>query len=159
MSAEIAVLVGFLLFCGILVWKGVPGMIGGLLDKRAAGIQAQLDEAREAREEAQTLLAKIERETADSQQEADKIVERARADATRAAEQAKLDLEESIARKLKSAEERINQVEAAATREVRDAASAAAVAAASEVMGQKIDGSKSGSLIDEGISKVASQFH
>ena len=36
---------------------------------------------------------------------------------------------------------------------------AAAVAAASEVLGQKIDASKSGSLIDEGIAKVSSQFH
>jgi len=159
MSAELAVLVSFLLFIGAMFWFRVPDMIGGMLDKRAEGIQAQLDEAREAREEAQTLLAKIERETADSQKEADKIIERARADAERASEQAKLDLEESIARKLKSAEERIGQVEAAATREVRNAASTAAVAAASEVMGQKIDGSKSGSLIDEGIAKVGAQFH
>jgi len=159
MSAEVAVLVSFLLFIGAMFWFRVPNMIGGMLDKRAEGIQSQLDEARAAREEAQTLLAKIERETADSQKEADKIIERARADATRSSEQAKLDLEESIARKLKSAEERIGQVEAAATREVRNAASAAAVAAASEIMGEKIDGSKSGSLIDEGIAKVSSQFH
>ena len=159
MSAEVAVLVSFFLFIGAMFWFRVPNMIGGMLDKRAEGIQTQLDEARAAREEAQTLLAKIERETADSKKEADKIVERAQADAKRASQQAKLDLQDSIARKLKAAEERIGQVEAAATREVRNAASAAAVAAASEVMGQKIDGSKSGSLIDEGIAKVSSQFH
>ena len=159
MSAEVAVLVSFFLFIGAMFWFRVPKMIGGMLDKRAEGIQTQLDEARAAREEAQTLLAKIERETADSKKEADKIVERAQADAKRASQQAKLDLQDSIARKLKAAEERIGQVEAAATREVRNAASAAAVAAASEVMGQKIDGSKSGSLIDEGIAKVSSQFH
>jgi len=103
--------------------------------------------------------AKKPKRCADSQKEADKIIDRARADATRTAEQAKVDLEESIARKLKSAEERIGQVEAAATREVRNAASVAAVAAASEIMGAKIDGAKSGSLIDEGIAKVSSQFH
>ena len=78
MTAETAVLVGFLFFIGVLIWFRVPGMLTGILDKRAIGIQAQLDEAREAREEAQTLLAKIERETADSQKEADKIIERAR---------------------------------------------------------------------------------
>ena len=92
MSAEVAVLVSFLLFIGAMFWFRVPNMIGGMLDKRAEGIQTQLDEARAAREEAQTLLAKIERETADSKKEADKIVERAQADAKRASEQAKLDL-------------------------------------------------------------------
>jgi len=55
MSAEVAVLVSFLLFIGAMFWFRVPNMIGGMLDNRAAGIQAQLDEAREAREEAQTL--------------------------------------------------------------------------------------------------------
>jgi F-type H+-transporting ATPase subunit b len=32
----------------------MPGMIGGLLDKRAAQIRSDLDEARALREEAQT---------------------------------------------------------------------------------------------------------
>ena len=159
MSDKTAILVGFLIFLAVLAWFRVPAMIAAMLDKRADGIKTQLDEAREAREEAQKLLAGFERKTAESKRDAETIVERARADAKRASEQAKLDLEESIARKLKSAEERIAQVEAAATREVRNAASTAAVAAASEVLGQKMDGAKAGSLIDDGIQMAGAKLH
>jgi F0F1-type ATP synthase membrane subunit b/b' len=45
----------------VLVFLKVPGLIGGMLDKRAEGIKAELDEARAIREEAQTLLASYER--------------------------------------------------------------------------------------------------
>lgn len=159
MSAEVAVLISFLLFLALMAWYRVPSLIGGMLDKRAAGIKTQLDEAREAREEAQKLLASFERKAADTQRDADAIVARAKADATKAAEQAQHDLKDSIARKLKSAEERIAQVEAAATREVRNAAASAAVMAASDVLGQKLDGSQSSALIDDGIAKVASQLN
>lgn len=159
MSDKTAILVGFLIFLAVLAWFRVPAMIAAVLDKRADGIKTQLDEAREAREEAQKLLAGFERRTAESKRDAETIVERARADAKRASEQAKLDLEGSIARMLKSAEERIAQVEAAATREVRNAASTAAVAAASEVLGQKMDGTKAGSLIDDGIQMAGAKLH
>ena len=159
MTDKTAILIGFLLFLAILAWYKVPAMITGILDKRANGIKAQLDEAREAREDAQKMLATFERKTSESKRDAEAIVERARTDAKRASDQAKLDLQDSMARKLKSAEERIAQVEAAATREVRNAASAAAVAAASEVLGQKMDPSKAGSLIDDGIETVAAKLH
>jgi len=159
MSAEIAVLVGFLLFIGLMIYYKVPSMIVGLLDKRAENIKSQLDEAREAREEAQKLVASFERKSSEAQREADAIVERAKEDSKRAAEQAKVDLQDSIARKLKAAEDRIGQVEAAATREVRNAAAAAAVAAASDVLGSKMDGGKADSLIDGGIAMVASQLN
>lgn len=156
---KLAILIGFLIFCAIVVYFKAPQMVTGMLDKRAEGIRAQLDEAREAREEAQKLLASYERKTAESRREADEIVERARKDAKRAAEQAQIDLKDSIARKLKAAEDRIGQVEAAATREVKNAAASAAVAAASEVLGQKLDGDKADSLIDDGIERLTAQLH
>ncbi len=42
---------------GLLVWKGVPGMIGKMLDQRAAVIAAELEEAKRLRAEAAALLA------------------------------------------------------------------------------------------------------
>lgn len=159
MTAKLAVLIGFLLFIALMIWFRVPQMIAGLLDKRAERIKAQLDEAREAREEAQKLLASFERKHAETQREADAIVERARTDAERASMQAQVDLQESITRKLRSAEDRIGQAETAAIREVRNAAAAAAVAAASEVLGQKVSGSQADALIDEGIETVGSRLN
>ncbi len=159
MSDSQSVLVGFLLFLAIMSWFRVPSMIAGMLDKRADGIKSQLDEARAAKEEAQQLLASFERKTVEAKREADTIVERARSDAKRASEQAKLDLQDTIARKLKSAEDQIAQVEAAATREVRNAASSAAVVATSEILSQGLSGDKAGSLIDDGIATAASKLH
>lgn len=159
MTPELAVLIGFLLFFGIIFWYKVPSKIAGLLDSRADGIRADLEEARQAREDAQKLLAKIERETADTQKEADKIVENARKGAEAAAAQAKIDLQDAIDRKMKNAGERIAQAEASAIREIRNAAAGAAVAAANDVLGQKMDASKGSALIDDGISKVSSLLH
>jgi hypothetical protein len=60
-NTDFVVLIAFLLFIGVLMYLKVPAKLGGLLDKRAEGIQAELDEARKLREEAQSVLASYER--------------------------------------------------------------------------------------------------
>ena len=55
----------------------------GLLDKRAEGIQSELDEAKALREEAQTLLASYERKQREVQDQADRIVAQAKRKAPR----------------------------------------------------------------------------
>lgn len=95
-NTDFVVLIAFILFIGVIFYFKVPGMITGLLDKRAEGIQSELDEARALREEAQTLLASYERKQKDVQDQAEKIVDAAKAEAAAAAEQAKEDLKASI---------------------------------------------------------------
>ncbi|MEC7256422.1 MAG: ATP F0F1 synthase subunit B, partial [Pseudomonadota bacterium] len=56
-NTNFIVLLAFILFIAILFYFKVPGKIAEMLDKRAAGIKSDLDEARALREEAQTLLA------------------------------------------------------------------------------------------------------
>ena len=53
-NTDFVVLLAFLLFVGVLIYLKVPGLLMGLLDKRADTIRAELDEARALREEAQT---------------------------------------------------------------------------------------------------------
>ena len=159
MSAEVAVLVGFLLFLGIVAWFQVPSMIARLLDARAARIRSDLEEARLAREEAQSLLAKFERDFGDPQREADEIVRRAKAEAEATHERAKVELRDSIDRKLRAAEERIRQAEATATRQVRDAAAGAAVLAAQQVLGEGMDDKRRAAMIDDGIETVADRLN
>ena len=88
-NTDFIVLVSFLLFVGILIYFKVPGMITGMLDKRAEGIQAEIDEARTLREEAQTLLASFERKQREVQEQADRIIAQARDSASAAADAAK----------------------------------------------------------------------
>ena len=60
-NTDFVVLIAFIVFIGVLFYFKVPGMIGGMLDKRADDIKSELDEARALREEAQTILASYER--------------------------------------------------------------------------------------------------
>ncbi len=158
-NTNFVVLVSFILFVGVLLYYKVPGLLTGLLDKRADGIRGELDEARALREEAQTLLASYERKQAEVREQADRIVAHARRDAEEAAEVAKEDLKVSIARRLRAAEDRIAQAEASAVRAVRDQAIQVAVAAASDVIAAGMDGAKANALIDESITSVGAKLH
>lgn len=158
-NTDFVVLLAFILFIAVLFYFKVPGMIGGLLDKRADGIQSELDEARALREEAQTLLASYERKQKDVQDQAARIVAKAREDASAAAEQAKDDLEKSIARRLAAAQDQIASAEATAVREVRDQAIVIAVAAANQVIAKQMTAAQGNALIDAAIKEVEAKLH
>lgn len=158
-NTNFVVLLAFLVFLGILVYFKVPGMLGGLLDKRAEGIQSELDEARALREEAQTLLASYERKMKEVRDQADRIVAHAKEEADVAAEQAKLDLQASLARRLAAAEDQIASAEASAVKEVRDQAIAVAVGAASDVIAAKMTATEGNKLIDASIAEVEAKLH
>lgn len=158
-NTDFIVTIGFLIFVGILVYFGVPGMIGKMLDDRAAAIKAELDEARALREEAQALLATYERKQKDVQGQADAIVETAKADAEAAAEQAKADIAKSVERRLTAATEQIASAEAAAVKEVRDQAITVAVGAASDILARGMSAADANKLIDAGIAQVEAKLH
>ena len=158
-NTDFVVLLAFLLFIGILVYYKVPGLIGGMLDKRAAQIKADLEEARSLREEAQRLLASYERKTREAHERADRIVRQARDEAATAAEEAKEALAASLARRLKAAEEQIGSAEAAAVREVRDSAIAVAVAAAGDTLAKGMNADRASELIAASIREVDAKLH
>ena len=153
-NTDFIVLIGFLVFVGILVYFKVPAIVTGMLDKRAEQIRTELDEARALREEAQTLLASYERKQREVAEQADRIVAAAREEAGRAAEEAKAELERSVARRLEAADEQIASAEAAAIRGVRDQAVQVAVAAASDVLAKQMTATQANKLIDESIETV-----
>ena len=158
-NTDFIVLIAFLLFIGVLVYLKVPSLLMGLLDKRAAGIQAELDEARALREEAQSLLASYERKQREVQGQADRIVEAAKESAAEAAEQAKADLEKSIERRVQAAEDQIQSAENAAVKQVRDEAARIAVASAGEVIAKNMSDAKANALVDDAIKVVQSKLH
>ena len=158
-NTNFVVAISFFLFVGVLFYFKVPSIIGGLLDKRAEGIQAELDEARALREEAQSLLASYERKQREVQDQADRIVTQAKEAAEAAAEQAKADLATSIERRLAAAQDQIASAEAGAVKQVRDEAARIAVAAAGEVVAAKMSAKAAGDLIDDAIATVAAKLH
>jgi len=158
-NTDFVVTVAFLIFIGILLYFKVPELVGGMLDKRAASIKADLDEAKSLREEAQSLLASYERKQAEVQEQADRIVASAKEEAQAAAQSAKDEIARSVTRRLAGAEEQIAAAQAAAIKDIRDQAITVAVAAAKEVVASGMDAKAAGGLIDDAIATVEAKLH
>jgi F-type H+-transporting ATPase subunit b len=158
-NTDFVVLVSFLLFIALLWYLKVPALLGGLLDKRAGQISADLDAAKALRTEAEAVLAQYEAKRREVQAQADQIVAQARREAEAAAAQAKADLAASIKRRLAAAEDQIRSAEAAAVRAVRDQAVGVAVSVAGDLIGQGLGPAERGKLVDAAIGEVAAKLH
>ena len=158
-NTNFVVLLGFLVFVGSLVWKKVPALLGGLLDKRAEQIKSDLDEARALRDEAKALLASYEQKQKDVTEQSARIVANAKDEANAAAATAKDDLAQSITRRMAAAGDQIASAEAAAIAKVRNQAINVAVAAAGEVLAKQSSASSASASIDAAIAVVDAKFH
>ena len=158
-NTNFIVVLAFLLFVGVLIYYKVPGLLTGLLDKRAEGIQGEFDEAKALREEAQTILASYERKSREVEAQAQKIIDRAKVEAEEAADAARAALAASIERRLQAAEDQIVSAQASAVRDVRDRAIEVAVAAAAEVLAGSITAAEANALIEASITEVKDRLH
>jgi F-type H+-transporting ATPase subunit b len=156
---ELWVAVGFVIVIGVLLYAGAPKMVAGLLDARAAGIKAELDEARRLREEAQALLAGYQAKAATAEREAEAIVADARAEAERYAADASTALGHQIERRAQQAQDKIAQAEAAALSEIRALAADAAAAAAEKLIAARLDPAKTSSLIADSIKSLGAKLN
>ena len=160
MSADLFVLVGFLIFFGILFYMGVPGLITKALDDRSALIKAELEEARRLKEEAQALLAEYQAKREGAEQEAQAIVEQARKDAQLMAQETRTAMEETIKRRTRMAEDKIARAEEQAASDVRGAAADLAVEAARDLIQSRMqDGSAAGSMLDKSIAELKARMN
>lgn len=158
-NTDIVVTIGFLVFIAILGYLKVPGLLASKLDERAVRIKADLDEARALRDEAQALFAGYERKQKEVKDQAEEIVANARADAERAAEVAKEEIRRSVARRLATATDQIDAAEKAAIRQIKDRAVTVAVAAASDVLRERIKAQDANAMIDAAIAEVGTRLH
>jgi F-type H+-transporting ATPase subunit b len=136
----------FLVLVGRMAWARITGM----LDGRAERVRMELAEASRLRTEAEALLKQAEADRAAALVEARELLERAQAEAGRVAEAAATDAEVSAKRRERMALDRIAAAEAGAVAEVRSAATDIAIAAARNVIAEKIDAK----LIDSAVSSL-----
>ena len=158
-EAEFWVAVGFAIFIGILIYVGVPKMLITALDDRAKRVQAELDEARRLKDEAQKLLAEYQGKQRQAEAEAAGIIESAKGEAERIAADAKTKMEEFVARRTKMAETKIAQAEAQAVADVRAAAAEASVSAAEKILTDTVKGKVADDLIGRGIGDVKAKLN
>jgi F-type H+-transporting ATPase subunit b len=150
---EFWVLLAVLAFA-VIVWKPARRYIVGTLDEHAMRIRGELDEARKLREEAEQLLAEYQTKQRAAAAEAQAIVAHAREEAERIAAQAARDLQQSLERRQRLAEERIAQAESKAMDEIRAAAVDVAIAAAREVIVSELDERRGAALLDTAIASL-----
>ena len=156
---ELWVAVGFAIFVGILIYVGVPKMVTKALDDRGKRVQAELDEARRLKEEAQKLLAEYKAKQRQADDEAAAIIAGARSEAERIAAESKTKMEEFVARRTKMAETKIAQAEAQAVADVRAAAAEAAVSAAEKILTESVKGKIADDLLGRGIGDVKAKLN
>jgi len=153
------VAVAFVIFVGLMIYLGAGKKISGALDRRAEAIKNQLDEAQRLREEAQHALAEYKRMQRDAAKEAEDILGLAAEEAEIMRERAEKDLAHSIKRREEQAVARIAQAEAEAIQQVRDLAIDVAMAAATEVLADRLDGTDGDNIITAAIKELPSRLN
>ena len=156
---ETWVAIAFIILMAVFAWLGVHRTVLTALDHRAQRIKAELDDAKRLKDEAAKLLADYQARRASAEREAQEIVTNAKAEAERIAAEAKTRMEDFVARRTKTAENKIALAEAQALADVRAAAAEAAVAAASTVLSQSVKGSTADDLLTKGIAEVKAKLN
>lgn len=152
-------LVALIIFLGIMVYVKVPGMITKALDDRAAKIRNELEEARKLREEAQALLAEYQKKRKEAEKEASEIVDAAKREAEAITAEARDKTEEYVARRTALAEQKIAQAESDAMDEVRGSAVDVALAAATQILGEKVTAKTAGDLFKKSLDDVKARMN
>lgn len=153
------VALAFIVFVGILFYFKVPRQVNAMLDDRAKAIAAELDQARELREEAQALLSSYQRKQAEAEEEAAAIVAQAETEAKAMAENARKQLAEQVERRTRLAETKIAQAEADAVKDVRDAAINVAVAATTSIIKDTSDDAADAARVDADIAALRTRLN
>jgi len=149
-------LVSFIGFFALIIYLKAPAMISGALDKRAADIASELDEAQRLREEAQELLSEYQRKQREAEKESENIIGQAKEEAELMAQEAKEKLAESLERRTKQAEDKIAQAETQALKEVRNIAADVAIEAAERIISSDMSKAQASKLIEDGLKTVKS---
>jgi F-type H+-transporting ATPase subunit b len=156
---EFWVAVAFVILMGVFAYFGIHRTVLTTLDHRSARIKAELDDARRLKEEAAKLLAEYQARSASAEREAQDIIAGAKADAERIAAEAKIKTEDFVARRTRTAENKIALAEAQAVADVRAAAADAAVSAASTILLQSVKGDVANDLLSRGIAEVREKLN
>ena len=150
---EFWILVGFLIFVGLLFRPAVKMLTGGL-DSRATRVRSELDEASRLRAEAQALLHSYRAKQEQAVKTAAEIIEAAKDEAEIMRQEGEAELKRSLAGREAQAMDRIAQAEQAAVDAVRARAAELAIRATTLLMPEMLDADHARSLVDKAIDDL-----
>jgi F-type H+-transporting ATPase subunit b len=157
-SPEFWVAVAFVIFVGLIVWKGLTPILAAL-DARSNRIRQQIEEARSLRAEAERALGEANRKVREATRETEGILAQARAEAERLKKQSAENLEATLKRREQNAMDKIAQAETRAVDEVRGRAVEVAVAATARLLAEQMDGTRGDKLVEDAIAEVGRKLH
>jgi F-type H+-transporting ATPase subunit b len=157
-SPEFWVAVAFIIFVGLIVWKGLTPLLAAL-DSRSNRIRQQIEEARSLRAEAERALGEANRKVREATRETEGILAQARAEAERLKRQSAENLEATLKRREQNALDKIAQAETRAVDEVRARAVEVAVAATARLLSEQMDGTRGDKLVEDAIAEVGRKLH
>ncbi|MDQ2765350.1 MAG: F0F1 ATP synthase subunit B [Pseudomonadota bacterium] len=147
------VALAFILFF-VLFGKKLWGALAGMLDARAVGVKAELEEASRLRREAESMLRDAEKQRADALAEAKALIEGSRTEAARLTAAAADEAQASAKRREQMAIERIAAAERAAVDDVRLAAVDVGTTAARQVIAEGLTPDADARLVDHAIAHL-----
>jgi F-type H+-transporting ATPase subunit b len=154
LDATVWVSIAMLAFLLVLVWKGVPALIGRGLDAKIAEIRNRLEEAKQLRAEAETLRDEYARKIAGLEADTQAMLAHADEEAKAVLAKAEADAKELTKRRTKMAEDKIAAAERAAVQAIRAKAAEAATKAAATIIASKHDAGTDKALVDKTIAGI-----
>ncbi|MFN3725375.1 MAG: hypothetical protein ACK4SZ_03620 [Allosphingosinicella sp.] len=151
LDATVFVSLAMAVFIAILLWKKVPALITGGLDRQIAAIRTRLEEAKAIRAEAEALRDEYARKLASVDTEVAGMMSQAEQEAQAILTKAGQDAEALVARRTRMAEDKIAAAERAAVDEVRARAAQAAAAAAEQLIRERLNEGQDRKLVDQAI--------
>ena len=157
-SPEFWVAVAFVIFAGLILWKGAKPILA-MLDARSNRIRQQIEEARALRAEAERALGEAQSKALDAAREAQAILAHARTEAERLKAQAAESLEATLKRRERNAIDKIAQAQSHAVAEVRDRAVEVAVAATAKLLREQMESARGDKLVEDAIAEIGRRLH
>ena len=156
-EAETWVAIAFILFVIILIRLGWSKIMQAL-DKRAEEIKKELDEARNLREQAQSILADYQRKKRDSEKEIFNITDKAKSDTEKNIKVALQNHKDLLERRKKTAEQKITQAQERAIQEIKDSIVDLSINATKNIIKDNFDNTINKKMVKEASSKINKGF-
>lgn len=148
------VALAFITVIGFFVYLRLPRRLMQTLDDRARAIEAELQQARDLRVQAEKILADYELQRKQAEKQAKEIIALARETTRRHGEEQRVAMQAQMERRTKQAEEKIARAEEKLLKEVHAMVTALAVDAAAQLVVESLSDAKAKSLIDENIADL-----
>jgi len=143
----------------VIFGRKIASPVNNMLDARATGVRAALDEAAKLKAEAEAMLADAKRRQEQAIADARQILESAHAEAARMSEELTEEAEATAKRRKQMAMDRIAAAEKSALHEVTNVAVEVAGAAVAQLLRKGFAADKNDAMIDHAIAGVPAALH